>query len=775
MSRKYPLRPVLTALAFTPFVACAGGSSGTTAAVVGLEGPGQVSVVTAEQTVTPPAGGLAPGASIYPADSDYVLDPAETWVYDPSMESLGTVNSILSQTSATAYGKMVNYGPYIAQVATEEDKSSGGSDTKGQSSGAQGGDFELFTVDSQRGTNTQPQTVHFWVPDDSSDGPSNSLIYADMQLRQGASPESPFGNFTLNFALADSPANIGSAPMMGTLSSTDVSEGSIGFSFYSQFGDVTQPVGLDDFADKTQVNVTMSPDQTTGVAKIVRQYRYWDGWSGGDSGLMTESWQVAFDESYFKRQADGGAITTLSRTDFTTNAWNYNLYNATGPNIGQRVDLNSGFGFTLPGGEHGWIGYYGFWAPEGVTLTNGQTLTEEVWDDTTVPATYTVLKAPGKLIRHSRNTMALADLGATTFDFWDWLDGNQYLVTYHDSLFWRTAQWSDVNNTWEDLPSEVSIDMVALGGWLNMWSNKLGGSVTYLEGATYITFYAEEFINPSSTVFTGLPSDRLELFGYIDCLKANMTATDAENGDVYLANSDVVATPHVYRFDKSDMTLYYDAEGDDSNPQTVGLSAGQVPTMGPNMWGMNSGPLVTDTAGIVNTWDVWDLDEFYTYETGHNEWNQYGGVLDVNGDPVVFDPPLQIVYTHATANDRNGDATYDGETYYLDYNGPGDLFGIPSEGVDLNNDSVFDRWYPVFSLADGTLMGPTGTEYVVRAIEMEQSLAEAPGAAPGLDISAADSLVLPTLADYTAPANGAEPVVTDAPAVIDGEVQVPLD
>lgn len=58
-------------------------------------------------------------------------------------------------------------------------------------------------------------------------------------------------------------------------------------------------------------------------------------------------------------------------------------------------------------------------------------------------------------------------------------------------------------------------------------------------------------------------------------------------------------------------------------------------------------------------------------------------------------------------------------------------------------------------------MGPTGTEYVVRAMEMEQRLSEDPGAAPEFDVSAADDLVLPTEARYETPGIGERPVVTD--------------
>ncbi|MDF1800579.1 MAG: hypothetical protein P1V81_15485 [Planctomycetota bacterium] len=769
MTRKHP-NPVLVLLAAAPFAACGNSVSPPGGAIVGLEGPGQVSVVTAEdESVVTPPGGLAPGASVFSPDSDYVTDSADVWVYDPSMESLETINSILSDTSSTAYGRMVNYGPYVAQVVPADDKGSAGGDDKGQSSGAAGEVFELFTVDSVRGTNNAPQTVSFWVPEGSDDDPgSTALIYAQMQISEEATPENPFG-------AADLPENIDTPFMFGSLATNDVAGSDIGFSFYSEYGDIDVAPAPGDSADKIQVNVTMSADQTTGVAKIFRQNRWNEPGGGGDSGIVTESWQVAFNETHFKRQADSGPITTLSREDFDTNVWRYNLYHATGADAGQAVDLNSGFGFELPGGEHGWIGYYGFWVPDGVTLTDGQTITEEVWDDDVTPESYTVLKAPGKLIRHTKNTMDLAEIGTTSFDFWDWTDGEQYLVTYHDALFWRTAVMNESTGAWDTLPSEVSIDMVALGGWLNMWSNKLGGSVTYLEGGTYITFYAEEFINPASEVFDDLVGDRLPLYGYIDCLEANLSASDVESGDIFMANSEDLGAPHVFRFDQGDMTLYYDAEGDDSNPQQVGLATGEVPTSGPNMWGMHSGPLVTDTAGLVNPWDMWDLDEFYTYETGHNEWNQYGAVLDGEGVPIVFDAPLQFLYDHVQANDRNDDATYDGESYYLNYGGPGDLWGIPSEGVDLDGDAQEDRWYPVFSIADGTLMGPTGTEYVVRGIEMEQTLSEDPGGAPSLDVSAADSLVLPTAADYTTPTMGAKPAITDPPAVVDGVVQVPLD
>jgi hypothetical protein len=104
---------------------------------------------------------------------------------------------------------------------------------------------------------------------------------------------------------------------------------------------------------------------------------------------------------------------------------------------------------------------------------------------------------------------------------------------------------------------------------------------------------------------------------------------------------------------------------------------------------MSSGPLVLDTTGLTNVRES-ELQEFYTYETGHNNWNSYAAVVDMNGDYVVFDAPLQFLYTHR-ANDLNDDPTYDGEVP-LNYGGPGDL-GHSGAGR-TSTTTVKDRWYP---------------------------------------------------------------------------------
>jgi hypothetical protein len=232
-----------------------------------------------------------------------------------------------------------------------------------------------------------------------------------------------------------------------------------------------------------------------------------------------------------------------------------------------------------------------------------------------------------------------------------------------------------------------------------------------------------------------------------------------------------VNTPYHYVFSKADLTLYYDVNGDGSVLTPAGLGDGQTINSGPNMWGMQSGSMLTDTSGLVNVYDSWNQDVFYTYETGPNQWNQYAALVDANSAFVTFDPPIQFTYMHETLNDANNDPTYDGLHYQLSYGGAGQLFGIPSEQVDTDGDGNPDRFYPVFTIADGILMGPTGTEYVVRSIDQELTLALDPGQCGALDVGTVGSLPLPDESDYTAPDIGTAPVVTDPPAVIEGVTQ----
>jgi hypothetical protein len=186
-------------------------------------------------------------------------------------------------------------------------------------------------------------------------------------------------------------------------------------------------------------------------------------------------------------------------------------------------------------------------------------------------------------------------------------------------------------------------------------------------------------------------------------------------------------------------------------------------------WGVQSGEMVLSTSGIANPWDVYQQPVTYRWETGSQGWNHLTTVTaDSDDAQVSFDKPLHFTYTVAAGDDLNGDA-HAGDTYLLQYGGPGNLWGFPWEQTDSAN-----RWYSVVNLRNGVELTEDGTatKMVLRPIEMEQSM-NATGSCGALSTTLAQELSLPdggtgsvgfTWLDRPTPAS-------DAPAAIEGVLQ----
>jgi len=246
-----------------------------------------------------------------------------------------------------------------------------------------------------------------------------------------------------------------------------------------------------------------------------------------------------------------------------------------------------------------------------------------------------------------------------------------------------------------------------------------------------------------------------------------MTAAQVEIGDIWLTEP-LVSAPWTYSFERGSRMLT-------RNGARVALMPGEVPESGPFMWGMRSGPMTTtppEQLGVTEPWEMWNLDEFYYWEAGHNDWNQFASVRNAQNELQTFDAPIGFLYQHEQGNDANDDDAFAGQTFWLDYGGAGQFWGIPHGEVDTDGDLEPDRWFPLFSLADGTVLGPNG-KYVVKAIESELSML------PTLDpvppallqaLTAAAQLVLPTLADWVNPVNSNVPTNLGEPRVVGGKL-----
>jgi hypothetical protein len=211
---------------------------------------------------------------------------------------------------------------------------------------------------------------------------------------------------------------------------------------------------------------------------------------------------------------------------------------------------------------------------------------------------------------------------------------------------------------------------------------------------------------------------------------------------------------------------------DDSNDSVVSATTLDMADLG-NDWGINTGEMLTEPlADPSQPWLAFDSAVTYRWESGSNPWNVVITATDSDGVPVDFDRPLSFQYVHSTENDANSRADYDGKRFMLDYGGAGNLHGFP--WVEDGNTM---RWYPAVTLADGVILSNGDNEFVVKAVEKEQSMREIDVAGcVGLDASAAltdASLALPDIDDIgTVSFTLADrPTVAGPPAVIDGEVQ----
>lgn len=818
-----------TAILSLALSACGGGSGGgssSSGSVTGVEMPSNMSVVSAQGSSTTGVQidyNSVAGVLHESEGTDYSTDVAKVWVWDESLGPLQTVNEILCYMEQTAADEMVNTGgngEYTALI--DEEKCRQGQNTSsdtGQSS-SQSTELNLWTVKSTRTSNSDPQVVHLWVPPSNEPG-DDQRILVEVTAYEGVSASKPYGSFKMNFKGVDSGNN---TTMTGSLFTVDGNTTgnpaeNDGTTKFKLIMDGSESCGGDPncagtFTMKTHVKFNDGTG-TSGMARTSNEFTP-DSNPGTPFG---DSYAMAFDSDYFLREGtnvDEMGTPTVAppvctdRNDFNTTVWRYNLYYSgnnlpTGKTAGQRVQVNSGFPITAEVNgetEYGYIGYWGLWLPDSVdTSTLTQVTRDSFGSDTNT--VYDLVQAPGKLIKSTKSQVPLSELEGVTFDYWDDQSGEEFQVEYTtdttlstgvtvtENKFYKTLRYvfdqdgnrttsSDLDNDSND--SDAPVDITPGNGqWLGMWSDGLGGNVNYIGGDTNVTFFQETFINTGTAVaglfnVTNDPNqDGVVTFDcYTRCLKANISQTDLNNGDIYVTpESSSVGTPtQTYYFQRSDLTLYDGDPSGGGNP--VGLADGVTPQSGSqHEWGMATDAfVVTATNSLTNVWDTWNESVSFRWETGSNTWNKTFAVREQGtSDFVEFDPPLQITYKFTSADDANAGTAFAGtghydKTFLLEYGGPGELWGIPWEQQG-------QRWAAAFTLADGTLLGSTD-QYVVKAMEKEQKMRSVNTSnCSALTLPDDGSLPLPTSSDIGSVSItlSGKPTVTDAPAVIEGELQ----
>lgn len=816
---------------------CGGGSIAPTPTptlpVVGLEIPTNLSLLTVQDT--DPTAGTLPDASKFTSalsvkfddpGTDFSNDESEQYVYEDSMESLNLVNEIVCLMSLTQASALVNEGPYIAlmdeaRCGKGENQSSVGE--TGQSSGGNAMEFTRWVIESTRADNDSPQIVRLWVPDpgDGEEEPwGPQTILVEVTVTEGVSDTSPFGSFDMSFrgvidgAFFGLPAGTEVDFMKGRLQTVDNAESKPQFRFINLGGDalgLPSPVG---FGFEQAANVILDDAEgTSGVALTHGANSYSFETPGGTvQGSEERSYAIAYNQTHFLSARDDNGDQTpeeqvcRSRDQFDVRVWRYNLYHENdgefrGTQVieGERVGINSGFPFVFDANQdgnadtYGWIGYHGLWTENDTPPADGSTIFEfDYASDTQRERTLRV--SPGKLIRRSANEALLLEFVGDDFQYWGehptLAISGQWLVTVNGNgefVVTGAIEWGDngpeISTTvdHDSDPQTVAVDVTATivlsdNDHLWLWSDALGGNVVYVHdgslaaAARTVTFYAEEILGADDALFTNNPGG-ITLYCYDGCLKGGLTAADVSAAS---NSSDLF-----YQYQGTPITYTLDAQAgrivlsDDSNGGApVSTVDFDLSDLGFD-WGINTGEMVlSPLTDPLSPWMVFDEPVSYRWETGPNDWNVLVSVTDTSGNLISFERPLQFSYTHTAANDANGDSSYDGKRFLLNYSGVGDLHGFPwiREG-----DS--DRWHAAVNLADGVRLSSSSNNFVVKAMESEQSMREvAMSECSALDVNGLYSdqnLTLPTISDIADVTftSADRPEVVDPPAVVDGELR----
>ncbi|MBI4411536.1 MAG: hypothetical protein HY541_03530 [Deltaproteobacteria bacterium] len=520
----------------------------------------------------------------------------------------------------------------------------------------------------------------------------------------------------------------------------------------------------------------------------------------GDS--FEHEFQIAANNDYFYR-TDGAGHVCLSRTDVDETVHRYNLYateSAASP--GSLVTRDSGFSITFTNDDgkkyHGWMGYWGLWIPEEAGLENGDTVNRETFDfgGPSEGTPYTVVIVPGKLKKHTRNTVTLEEIHGVPLH-WSHCDFDlgecaNFVVEWNKDTqkLMKTARMNQDNWVPEDItPEEV---LFTAEDWdFNFWSQSLQGNgsaslrapetgdLIALTNDSVVIFYKEDIVIPGSddaptdlVCFQDCP-DPADPSSYLEASRWEAGDDSYQNLAQPVAPGSLVAGTHYAAYTYSADTGLLEGDG---NPIVTEASG----EFGSGTW---TGRMVRpeDLAELVcdwnadNTcaWKVWsEIDVTYSWETGPNEWNRFSALRNPStGELLALDPPLFLEYVHTN-----------GVKYYLEYNGPGNLYGFPGMCVNMDTGTEVDcgdwsedtpiRWVTAINAADGSSVTDTATDtqYYTKAMDKEQRMkATNESHCTGAGLAFPD-YELPDESLWEEPVIGEEPDV-DVPAVIGGVLQ----
>ncbi len=631
------------------------------------------------------------------AGTDYALQTKQSWVEDTN--ALDTVNDVLVAVKDTGYQYYVNEGPYKALIRKVGD--SGTSQSGSSQTSTTTEDLQELVADISRASAADPMIMKIWVEEPDGPGGVAMRIRGYFTVTRGVSDDYPFGameaHFKSNVINADGTEG---AQVFTMAMKVDAVDGDVSIEC-CEIG--SEPGG---YTWDRRVRVLADPTLTSGNAYSYSR----EGMSGSETETTTN---FAFNADYFKYQNVGDpSPTVLDKNAPYYKVFRYKLFDQ---ETGTLVTRNSGFPISFTSGgetKNGYVGYYGLWTPSGTTLADGDTVTRMDND-----VSYTLVKVGGKLTKHTRASILLGDLIGVEMSKFE--GSTDYVVAWDGTQFEKIGERNPANGQIAYY-EEGNHTATTFQEWEGAWCQALNaylrlGTITTPANESTVYYHAEETIDP-----TQIASDMtLYYWGFALSAPIDQAAIDgaAAAQNAYWSGAPSEAQ---YTFDKETLTLQ-DGDGD---PVLIGDS---LDLSGSNFaYGYSMGPLTTESCAT--SADAFNAEIYYTWTTGQESWNQFAALKDGGENYVVFDKPLQFAYTHATANDLNGESTNDGKKFCLDYDG----FSLQ---VPWQFSASRGTWIPAFSLVDGTAVGGS---YVAKGVEEGVMLSE-------VDASLGSSLTLTEL------------------------------
>ena len=797
-------------------------SSDTDTEVAAVSGSGsitlsaKVSVVepkTTDSTARTARTAYAIDTTDFASTADYNLDETQTFVFEESADVLDTVNSILCEMGQTRPGLMRNEGDYKAQV---DSKKCGSGDGDAKSNAPS---YDIWTVNSSR-SEGEPMIVKAWVPND------EGLIRAKMKVYRKPSTDYPVGFFKMSFkgVLSD-----GTEFMKGYMK-TSKSGTTNSLKFYmpitmgSSGPTYDYSVRVNFNSDGSGSGATSMPnwtgqDQATGDKSFQVAYNtdYFykqktlngvaqDAVCLDRNNYFTSVWRYGMYDSAGARVAiNSGFPITATKDEKTYNGYigYYGLWMPSDAGVADnstvtKMDYSNpdadGTDYTL----RSWGGKLIKYTKNTITLGSIKNIPLNWWDNSA---------------------------GYEKRVFWDGSNFKTDAIR-SSSTSWQWADITEATITLDNVSARHGFNFYAqaLGGdgqIVLAYPNGRGTNPTAPADNSSVIFNSQEPVFPGDTVPTTLAC-------YDNCLNPSTIATGSDNrgssSSIYHGkkgswlgwnpdnnynwdlNSNIsdsswhqeydnasAPTPYIYTFDNTTngMVLQYD-----NGTKTDVL----LPTANSNLsWGARSGVMFdnstfdndtsarqADFASLLCSWDTTKIcphqargafSTFYVWETGPESWNKLEVLVASDNSAVKFDPPMMVKYTHSGTT-SNSEKNYDGAAFYLEYGGLGDLHGVPSFCVnritgikgacDENSRWVNEVVIPAASLAtqvkDGT------TEYVIKPLEMEQTMKSASSQTACLDAGLSlGGVTLPDSSGWNDPEIGPKPPLTGPPAVVDGD------